>query len=206
MAWFRTWRRNHGGLQLHIGAYKRFDGLALTATDHIVYHGDSRSYELIEADGGLKRYISMVNTKPMIMAGGGTKNTVTTTATPEVAAAYACRGGSSHTVKSKSRYLYAMLLPAGHGIDLVANLPAGLGDRQMAPNNARTQEFLTLDVPLINVLGYVTVAPSAVGGRAIVTQIYDAKSAVPLGNNIPPVELLRFADFQTAESFAIEGV
>ena len=207
MAWFRTWRRNHKHLELHIKAYKRFDGMALTATDHIVYHGDSRNFAAIEATNGLKRYISTPNTpKPGLMAGGGTKNTVTTTAYPEVAASYACRGGSMHTVKSEQRFLYAILLRAGQGIDLVANLPNGLGDGQMNDNNARTHEYLTLDVDLTEILGYVTLEKTARGGRAVVAALYDEKVALPHGTSAPVEERLRFADFQTAADFPILAV
>jgi hypothetical protein len=206
MAWFRSWRRGNDDLAHHIRKYKRFDGLALTTTDHIVYHGDSRGYALIEAAGGLKRYISNpLSPKPALMNGGGTTNTVTTTLYPNVAASYAARGGSSHTVKANTRFIYAVYLPAGSAIDLVRQLPSGAGPYQMTDNNARTAEFLTLDVDLGQILGYMEIEKSATNGKVKVINDYVHKADLKQ-NTTSFEERTTFMIFKCASDFDVQPV
>ncbi|MBP3960563.1 hypothetical protein J8F10_35510 [Gemmata sp. G18] len=155
-----------------LGSWKRFNNLVTTARDLIAFHGDNRPPSMILQAGGLHRYISSTtSSKPTIMDGGGTKNTVTTTTQVDVAANYATRGGSAHptavTGGGWPRYIYAVFIRAGDGIYLPDALPE---DDIALPGvittaNINTHEVLTLDVPIAQVIGWRGVAQSRnVGG------------------------------------------
>lgn len=208
MAMFRALRRVLTGRQNDIRAYKRFDHLNTTDQARIVYHGDSRPFAEIEKAKGLKRYIQAPNTsKPLIMAGGGTKNTVTTTTCPAVAATYATRANAVHNNPGEFRYIYAMFIPSGEGIDLL-QLPRSreLEEGKMSDNNARSQEILVLDVPLRQLLGYVTIEKtrrSTDHGKWVEVAEEYVDINEPNASSITREDFYVFADYKVATSFPI---
>ena len=100
---------------------------------------------------------------------------------------------------SEKRYIYAIYIPAGTGIDLqpTQSESAGLA-------NSRLFEILTLDVPFENILGFRILSSNTKNGKAIAT-IFQSFNRIK-SKTIPGSDLAVFDQFKSKPTFDIIAV